>query len=279
MSKPRTPADVAYEKVRDVCLRFPGAEEKLSHGMPSFHVRGKMFAYFIDNHHGGDQQIAVWCKATIPNQKRLVSENSARFFVPPYVGVKGWVGVDVNPSRADWIELAMLVEESWMAIAPPKLVSGEMAPPKLAKKAPLTRVTTSDKIAEAALEKLTEICLSLPEAERNRETKHATFRVNKKVFAYFLDNHHGDGIVSVCVKGEQRANARLVAKDSKRFYMPAYIGSRGYVGIRLDTPRVDWKDITTRIVNSWRATALKKLLAAHDKPKAAKAAKKKPKSR
>ena len=263
MGKARTPADVAYDKAREVCLRFPGAEEKLSHGMPSFHVRGKMFAHFIDNHHGGKQQIAVWCKATIPNQQRLVSENSARFFVPPYVGVKGWVGIDVSPDRADWIELALLVEEAWMAIAPPKLVSGEMAPPKLPKKAPLTRVTTSAKVASAALEKVTAICLALPSTERDRETKHATFRVNKKVFAYFLDNHHGDGIISICVKGDKRENAKLVTKDPKRFYSPAYIGPHGYLGIRLDTPRVDWKDITTRIFESWRASAPKKLAAAH----------------
>jgi len=249
-------ADAAYRKVREICLRFPAAEEKLSHGMPSFHVRGKMFAHFIDNHHRGPVAIAVWCKSSFENQKRLVAENPSRFFVPPYVGVKGWLGIDVDPRRADFIELAMLVEEAWMAIAPSKLVSGEVKAPKAGKKAPLTRVSTDEKIAKVALAKLTAICAALPNVEEDRDLRHATFRIRKKVFAYFLDNHHGDGIVSVCVKGDARKNAKLVASDPKRFYIPAYIGARGYVGIRLDGQRVDWKDVATRVKESWELTSL-----------------------
>jgi anti-sigma regulatory factor (Ser/Thr protein kinase) len=60
--------------------------------------------------------------------------------------------------------------------------------------------------------------------------------VKKKVFAYFLDNHHGDGIVAACVKGDKRANAKLVAAEPKRFFSPAYIGPRGYLGVRASPP-------------------------------------------
>jgi hypothetical protein len=250
----------AYEKVREVCLRFPGADEKLSHGMPSFHVRGKMFAHFVDNSHGGSAAIAVWCKSTFAEQKKRIAENPERFFSPPYVGVKGWLGIDVHPKRADFIELAMIIEEAWAAIAPPKIVSGEVAAPVIPKKPAPVRVLTDEKVAKAALEKLSKICLSLPEASRELESSHAWFTVRKKPFCYFLDNHHGDGIVSACVKGDKAANAKLVKKDPKKYYAPAYIASRGYVGIRLDLRSVDWKDVADRVRKSWEAAAPKTLL-------------------
>src|SRR5579863_4685345 len=119
-------SDVAYARVRETCLRFPAAEEKLSHGAPSFHVRGKMFLMFVDDHHG-DGRLAVWCKSTAEEQGRLVASNPSRFFVPPYVGVKGWVGVHVGPTNADWVELSILVEEAWRAVAPPRVLRGEGA--------------------------------------------------------------------------------------------------------------------------------------------------------
>jgi hypothetical protein len=252
-------SDVAYAHVREICLRFPAAEEKLSHGAPSFHVRGKMFLMFVDDHHE-DGRVAVWCKAELPEQRRLVASNPARFFVPPYVGVKGWVGVIVDPARADWIELSILVEHGWSSIAPAKVLkeghvtSGKPLPPA----AP--RVTTDAKVARDALEKLTAICLALPGASREREARHASYRVGKKVFAYFLDNHHGDGNVAACVKGDKREHARAIAKDPTSFYLPAYVGPRGYLGIRLQAKRVDWKDVTARVTAAYEIVAPKRLL-------------------
>ena len=255
-----SPPDAAYERVRDICLGFPAAEEKISYGSPAFHVRGKMFASFADDHHG-DGRLALLCKSTAARQRELVASDPKRFFVPPYVGVSGWVGVDVHPERADWIGLQMLVEEAWLAVAPPKIARGEVVVPAKPRPPPPKRVTTDEKVARAALERLSKICLALPEAERERESKHATFRVRKKVFTYFLDNHHGDGVIAACVKGDKRENARLVAREPKRYYAPAYIASRGYLGIRLDTPRVDWKDVERRVEAAWRSAAPKTLAA------------------
>jgi phosphoribosylglycinamide formyltransferase-1 len=79
--------------------------------------------------------------------------------------------------------------------------------------------------------------------------------VRKKVFAYFLDNHHGDGIIAACVKVNPRAHARLIGSAPKRFFSPAYIGSRGYLGMRLDTGRVDWRDVAARVRASYRSAA------------------------
>ena len=112
------------------------------------------------------------------------------------------------------------------------------------------------------IEQATAICMAMPEATVEHSGSHAIFRVRKKVFAYFLDNHHGDGIVSVCVKTSLGENLDLVQHDPVRFYMPAYIGPRGWVGIRVDTKRVDWSEVAQFVKSSYRAVAPKTLARA-----------------
>ena len=109
--------------------------------------------------------------------------------------------------------------------------------------------------------RLSKICLALPEARMERSGSHATFRVRKKVFAYFLDNHHGDGIVSVCVKTELGENRDLAREDPKTFYLPAYIGARGWVGYRVDRAPVNWNDVAAFVKSSYCQIAPKKLVA------------------
>jgi hypothetical protein len=254
-----SPADVAYERVREIALRFPEAGEKLSHGAPSFHVRGKLYLQFRDGHHG-DGRIAVWCKSTHDEQRRLMGENPSRYFVPPYVGVRGWVGVDVDPANADWIELSILVEHAWSSVAPARVVRGESVGKPKAALPPRARVTTDADVARAALDRLTAIGQTLPEATVEGAGSYATFLVGKKAFAYFVDNHHGDGVIGVWMRGDKRENARLVATDPERYFVPAYVGSRGYFGIRLDTRRVDWNDVADRLGASYRSVAPKRLV-------------------
>jgi predicted DNA-binding protein (MmcQ/YjbR family) len=107
------------------------------------------------------------------------------------------------------------------------------------------------------LVRLSGICLGLAEAVREVRGDHADFRVRKKVFAYFLNNHHGDGIVAVCCKVLPGDNAILISGDPKRFYMPAYIGPRGWVGLRLDTKKVDWEEVAELVRGSYQLTAPK----------------------
>lgn len=109
------------------------------------------------------------------------------------------------------------------------------------------------------LDTLSAICLALPEAVRENQLSHASFRVAKRVFAYYLNNHHGDGIVCVCCKVLPGDNERLIAANPQKFIMPAYIGPRGWVGLRLDRPTVDWPEVKELILGSYGRAAPKKL--------------------
>lgn len=104
------------------------------------------------------------------------------------------------------------------------------------------------------------ICEALPGVEHERHGDHDIFRVRGKVFAYFLDDHHGDGIVSVCVKSERGENVDRARLDPEHFYLPAYIGPRGWFGMRLDRGRVNWREVEEIVERSFRLTAPKTLL-------------------
>jgi hypothetical protein len=115
---------------------------------------------------------------------------------------------------------------------------------------------------DALLTRLSDICLALPETVRADHGSHAAFTVRKKTFAYFLNDHHGDGIVSVCARAFPGENKALVAAHPRKFYLPAYIGPRGWVGLRLDRGKVDWAEVRDLVTASYLQAAPKKLAAA-----------------
>ena len=110
------------------------------------------------------------------------------------------------------------------------------------------------------LQRLSALCLELPQVERRLAGDHADFRVRGRVFAYFLDNHHGDGIVAVCCKSELGENIDRASREAARYYLPAYIGARGWFGLRLDRPSIDWSEVRAVIEASYRLAAPRKLL-------------------
>lgn len=116
------------------------------------------------------------------------------------------------------------------------------------------------------LARLTSACLALPEAVRALHGDYADFRVRKKVFAYFLDNHHGDGIVSVCLKSALGENLDRVRAQPELFYLPAYIGRMGWYGLRLDRGRIDWRFVGDLVLASYRLAAPRTLLRRPDAP-------------
>ena len=109
------------------------------------------------------------------------------------------------------------------------------------------------------LTRLTEIALALPETARQIYGSHAQFRVRKKTYAYFLDNHHGDDIVAVTCKVLPGDNKALAEAQPARFYLPAYIASKGWVALRLDVGKVDWGEVRELLLGSYGQVAPKRL--------------------
>ena len=108
-------------RLRALCLAFPEVTERLSHGEPTFFVRGqRVFVTYADHHH--DDRLAFWCAAPEGFQRMLVEAEPDRFFVPPYVGTRGWIGVRLDVPL-DWDEVASIVEGAYRAVAPRRLVA------------------------------------------------------------------------------------------------------------------------------------------------------------
>ena len=119
--------DATLARIREICLGLPETSERLSHGAPTFFVRGKRaFVMVLSNHHG-DGRFAIWCAAPDGMQKLLAETDPERFFVPPYVGHRGWLGVRLD-RRLQWDELAGIVEDAYAEVAPPKLVEAARLP-------------------------------------------------------------------------------------------------------------------------------------------------------
>ncbi len=115
------PRDLALKRVRKICLGLPEAIEKEAWGRPTFRVK-KMFAMYVDDHHG-DERLALWVKSTHEVQDVLVEGDPERFFVPPYTGPNGWVGVRLEKDCVDWEEVEELIEDAYRLSAPKRLVT------------------------------------------------------------------------------------------------------------------------------------------------------------
>ena len=108
-------SEMQFQRVRQICLAMPEASEKLSHGEPTFFVRKKVFTMCANNHHG-DGHIAVWIPVPAGMQATLIESNLQTYFRPPYVGVRGWVGIEL-PRISD-ADLAFHLHTAWELIAP-----------------------------------------------------------------------------------------------------------------------------------------------------------------
>lgn len=108
-------------QLRRICLALPEATERMSHGEPTWFVRDKKtFVMYADHHH--DDRLAFWCAASPVVQRGLVEAQPERFFVPPYVGHRGWLGVYLDVP-VDWDEIAALVADAYRLVAPRRLLA------------------------------------------------------------------------------------------------------------------------------------------------------------
>jgi hypothetical protein len=181
-----------HRAVRAVCLALPEAEEFLSHGSPNFRVRGRTFATYVVNHHG-DGRVALWVNSPPGAQYSLVEAQPQHFFIPPYVGPRGWLGIHLDHGLA-WTRIAQLVREAYEKVAPAALsaVIGEPAAPKsVQKRLPAEEVDPMlSSRARAVLTAIRKICLPLPEVSEGVQFGNPVWRVGKKAFA---TANHFDG--------------------------------------------------------------------------------------
>lgn len=108
------------ERVRRICLALAGTSERLSHGEPTFFVHKKVFVMFANNHHN-DGRIAIWLPVPDGFQKSLIEASPDIYFHPPYVGVRGWVGIELANIKDN--DLNFQIQTAWELVAPKRLLS------------------------------------------------------------------------------------------------------------------------------------------------------------
>ena len=111
------------ERIRKICADFPETTERLSHGEPTFFARKKVYVMFANNHHN-DGRVAVWLPAPLGLQETLIETDPETFFKPPYVGVRGWIGIILD--RISDEDLAFHIRDGWRLVAPKKLLKQVM---------------------------------------------------------------------------------------------------------------------------------------------------------
>jgi hypothetical protein len=115
-------------------------------------------------------------------------------------------------------------------------------------------------VEDPRLTRLREICAALPEAAGEQQGRHVGFAVRGRRFAWYLDDHHGDGRIALVCKAGPGMTEGLAAAEPARYFVPAYVGARGWVGLRLDVGEVDWDEVGGLLTESYRLVAPKRLV-------------------
>ncbi len=244
--------------VREVCLWLPETEQAAAHGSATFKVRGKTFAMYLVNHHG-DGRIALWLSAPAGAQGLYTREEPKHFFVPPYVGHRGWLGVQLDEGIS-WQRVAKLVREAYEHVAPATLARTVGKTPEI--QAPTKKLAPEDfdplqsKRAQAVLGELRAICLALPESSEAVQFGSPVWRAGKKTFA----NLYADGkrlLIAFWVGTAQQA---MFTADP-RYHVPAYMGHNGWISLDV-SKQCNWAEVRAQVLHSYRHFALKRMLNA-----------------
>lgn len=245
-----------HEAVRRACLWLPEAEEFVSHGSPNFRVRGKTFATYTVNHHG-DGRVALWLNAPPGSQEQHVRAEPKHFFVPPYVGPRGWLGVLLDQGIA-WKRVTVLVREAYEKVAPVDLRACVGKTPAL--KAP-GRTLSARQIdpmksprALAVLKSMRKLCLGLPESHEERQFGYPVWQAGKRTFA--LARHDGERLTLCFWVGVDQQG--LLTADS-RYRIPPYFGHNGWIALDASS-HCDWDEVAALMLQSYRHFALKRML-------------------
>lgn len=245
-----------YDAVREVCLWLPEAEEFSSHGSPNFRVRGKTFATYVVNHHG-DQRVALWLPAAAGAQEHHLRMDAKNFYVPPYVGPRGWLGVRLDKGLS-WKRVTSLVREAYEHVAPKALQSRIGPTPTI--RAPAKKLTASDidpmksPRAKAVLKMIRAICLRLPESAEGAQFGHPVWLAGTRTFA--IARHEGSRLTLCFWVGADRQG--LITADP-RYRIPPYFGHNGWIALDVDDD-CDRTELESLTLDSYRHFALKRML-------------------
>ncbi|MCP5181268.1 MAG: MmcQ/YjbR family DNA-binding protein [Pseudomonadales bacterium] len=246
------------DAVRELCLSLPETTEVIAHGSPDFRVKGRNFASFAVNHHG-DRRIALWLAAPPGAQAFHVERDPDGYFVPPYVGVRGWLGVNLDRALP-WRSIAERVWEAYAVIAPPGL--RKSMPPVPDIDPPTTGIApeafdplSPDKVRKK-LRRLASFCLSLPETTEGASFGNPVWKAGKKTFAQAWRN---DGRLNFAFRvGAERQD--VLTLDT-RYSVPHYLGHNGWIALDVETD-VNWPEVEELALTSFRHFALKRMLDA-----------------
>jgi predicted DNA-binding protein (MmcQ/YjbR family) len=248
-----------HQAVRAACLWLPETEEVLSHGSWSFKVRGKLFAYYLVNHHG-DGRVALWLKAAPGIQESHVAADPEQFFVPPYLGTRGWLGVHLNKGLA-WDAIAALLRQAYELSVPASVAQAIGKTPAIkAPRAP--SVSEIDPLqsarGKARLKALRAICLKLPEVREATQFGYPVWQAGRKTFASISGAEHR---LRACfwVGVEQQ---QLLTADA-RYQIPPYLGHNGWIALDMANG-CDQSELGGLALHSYRHFALQRMLKALD---------------
>jgi hypothetical protein len=225
-TSPRT-RGVTFDTARTLALALDGVEEGTSYGTPAFKRKGKLLARLRED---GETLVV---RADLDARDLLVASEPDTFFFTEHYAAHPWVLVRLP--RVARGALAALLEEAWRSEAPKKRSPAAIAVVKVKAKAePAPALERAPRKPAEALAWLRSLCLGWPEVTEVTSHGRPTFAVRGKTFVMFLDNHHGDGRLALWCKAPPGAQGVLVGSEPGRFFVPPYVGHRGWIGARLE---------------------------------------------
>lgn len=246
------------DAVREICLSLPRVEEVASRGSPNFRVHGKTFAIYCVNHHG-DGKVALWLDMPGGAQAFYTQMEPDHYFIPPYVGPKGWLGVDLN-NGLSWTAIAERIQVAYEKVAPAALSSSvvntiEIDPPDT-ELSPEEIDPFLKARAQEIMARIEKICGSWPEVTQSTRFGCPVWKAGKKTFVCC---HYEDFRLQLQFwvgVSEQEAMRTF----DERYTVPAYTGHNGWIDLDLEKSDPDWQELERLLKNSYRHFALKRML-------------------
>lgn len=248
------------EAVHELCLSFSDTEEVSQHGAPNFKVMGKTFAMFVLNHHG-DGRVALWLHSPQGVQQLYTQLDPESYFVPPYVGPRGWLGMELNKNLS-WEEIQARVREAYEHCIPsaPGVPLEEIPPvdpPDVAMR-PEDINPWLGKDAAKLLTKLDEACRRLPETVMDEDSGSPAWKAGRKAFVRAV--HDGGRLKFMFRIGVEQQS---FLTEDPRFSIPVYYGASGWINLDVQNA-VNWEEVNGLLETCYRQVALKRMLRALD---------------